>query len=154
MSENVITDDEVLNSEFTRPKKKTARSPGVVVRRMIIILIVLIAVSVVTALGYKLFLKKPRPTQPSISVKEIVDENSPANDVQTSTGTLQSGSAEYTAAPESLQPSQPEFAVDPKFMELLNEIPYEQRQTRDALVYFDAHQTLSLIHISEPTRPY
>ena len=136
MSENVITDDKELNSEFAPPKKKTVGSPTVV-RRMIIILIVLIAITVVTALGYKLFSAKPRPTQPAMSVREIVDENYPANDAQTSAGTLQSGPAGNTAAPQSPQPSQTEFAIDPKLMELLIEIPYEQRQTRDALVYFD-----------------
>ena len=137
MSESFITDDEELDSNPASPKLKANRSPKGVVRRSVITLTLLVAVSVVTALGYRLFSAQTHSTQPSISVKEVVDANSATSDLQMSVDTLQEESPEKTVETQSPQSTQPEFAVDPKIMELLIEIPYEQKQTRDALVYFD-----------------
>ncbi len=137
MSEFSATNDEVLDSNSESPQSKTGGSSKNMVRRSAAILISIVVVSAVTALSYRLFSANPDSMQPSISVKEVVDANSSTSDLQMSPDTLQPNLPDEPVNTQSNQSSQPELSVDPQLMELLTEIPYEQRQTRDALVYFD-----------------
>ncbi|MDE0310043.1 MAG: hypothetical protein OXI60_09470 [Acidiferrobacterales bacterium] len=137
MSEKFTVEKENQNSELAPAKGKTGMSLKGIVRRMVVISTVIIAVLATCTLAYRLFFTEPLPSQPSASVREIVDADTPTSDSQTSVSTLQQESPQNSTTPVPLQPPQPEPIVNPELQKLLSEIPYEQRQTRDALVYFD-----------------
>ena len=136
MNDHVYEDDE-SNSETMDSKLRNRQSHKRISTRLVVISIAFVTIFAGTALVYWFLAPKPTAIQPPISIKEIVDTNSSNSEAQTVIDTSQIEIEELPATEISAQLPTPEYVSDPKILEILNEIQYEFKQTRDALMYFD-----------------
>lgn len=137
MSDDFFANDGDSHSENVGTELKNTQSSKRISFRLLVVSIAFVTILAGTASVYWFLAPKSTPIQPPISIREIVDANLHESEAEPSLDTSQIEIEESPATEISAQISDPEYVTDPKVLEVLNEIQYEFKQTRDALMYFD-----------------
>ena len=137
MTDDFFTDNGEPHSGTKGPNLKKTQSSKRIRIRLIIISITFVVIFSGTASVYWFLAPKAIPIEPPISIKEIVDANLPKSEDEILVDTSPVKTIELPATEISTQHPPPEYVSDPKVLEFLNQIEYEFKQTRDALMYFD-----------------
>ena len=121
-------------SDDVRVSKTTSSSPFRINSKLLIISILIFTILSVTGVVFWVLRQSSMPMYPPTTVREFVDANSPPANSEVLTETDLQSSSSTKASSEPL-PSEP--VADAKTLEILGEVQYEHKQTRDALMYFD-----------------
>lgn len=137
MNEHGTADVQKPHTETKGSILKNSKSTGRIRIQIFMISVAIIIVLAVSLAAYRLFAPNSKAIQPPASIKEMVDASFSQNPTELSVDTSRT-EIEELPPEENSPPNVPKESIpDPKTLEILNEIHYELKQNRDALVYFD-----------------
>ena len=128
------TDSAEAQSSDTGEAKMTSSSPVRINYKLLIMSILILTILSVTGVVFWMLQQSSTPMHPPATVREIVDANSPPTDPEV---LIEADSQNSVPTEDTSEPIPTGAVADAMTLEILGEVQYEYKQTRDALLYFD-----------------